>query len=131
MFNLFKIMNTLGLQSVSNTRDLNPHQVETNHLITNCLSMVYRRWGYIEIESPRIEHIDTLRAGGAINSKEIVKLVADEPLGLRPEMTASIARAATTRMANRERPLRLWASGTVYKSKVDCDGNECGKFFAS
>jgi ATP phosphoribosyltransferase regulatory subunit len=34
---------------------------------------------------------------------------------LRPELTASIARAASTRMAHRPRPLRLWASGTTFR----------------
>ena len=49
---------------------------------------------------------------------ETYVFVADEPLGLRPEMTASIARAACTRLAEKPRPLRLWAAGTVFESKV-------------
>ena len=43
--------------------------------------------------------------------------MADEPLGLRPEMTASIVRASATRFAHKTRPLRLWSSGAVFKSK--------------
>ena len=48
---------------------------------------------------PSLERIDTLEAGGAIQSHQVVQVVADEALGLRPEMTASIARAACTRHA--------------------------------
>lgn len=33
-------------------------------------------------------------------------------------MTASIARAACTRLATRPRPLRLWSSGAVFRSVV-------------
>ena len=37
-------------------------------------------------------------------------------------MTASIARAACTRLASRPRPLRLWASGTVFQSRSADEG---------
>ncbi|WP_320667734.1 ATP phosphoribosyltransferase regulatory subunit [Prochlorococcus sp. MIT 1307] len=107
----------MALQPASGAKDLNPKQVETNHLLSKKLAEVYRLWGYEEVSPPRVERLATLMAGGAIENAEIVKLVADEPLGLRPEMTASIARAACTRFAQRPRPLRLWASGTVYQNR--------------
>jgi ATP phosphoribosyltransferase regulatory subunit len=37
-------------------------------------------------------------------------------------MTASIARAACTRLASRPRPLRLWSSGTVFRSAPSDSG---------
>ncbi len=107
----------MTLQPAAGVRDLNPQQVEINHMLTKRLAQIYRFWGYEEVSPPRIERIDTLKAGGAIDSNDIVRLVADEPLGLRPEMTASIARAASTRLAQKPRPLRLWASGTVFETK--------------
>ena len=54
----------------------------------------------------------------------LFRLVADDPLGLRPEMTASIARAACTRFAGRQRPLRLWASGTVFRTRAADEGGQ-------
>ena len=42
-----------------------------------------------------------------------------------PEMTASIARAACTRFADRQRPLRLWASGTVFRTRSADEGGQC------
>ena len=113
----------MPLQPAAGARDLNPHQVEHNHQICNQLAATYRLWGYEEVSPPRIERIDTLIAGGTIDRKEIVKLVADETLGLRPEMTASIARAACTRLSQKARPLRLWAAGTVFESKPSFDGS--------
>tara|TARA_Y100001968_G_C19424710_1_gene753685 strand:+ start:1350 stop:2522 length:1173 start_codon:yes stop_codon:yes gene_type:complete len=105
------------LQTVLGAKDLNPKQVEINHLLSKELSKVYKQWGYEEVAPPSIERMPTLMAGGAISSDDIVKVVADESLGLRPEMTASIARAASTRFSHKPRPLRLWSSGLIFKSK--------------
>ena len=89
----------MALQPAAGARDLNPQQVESNQNLSKRLAQVYNLWGYEEVSPPRIERLETLMAGGAIESSDIVKLVADEPLGLRPEMTVSIARAACTRLA--------------------------------
>ena len=105
------------MQPASGARDLNPRQVEINHLIATKLASVYNSWGYEEVAPPNIERIETLMAGDAISNKDIVKVVADDSLGLRPELTTSIARAASTRLINRPRPLRLWTQGTVFESK--------------
>jgi len=115
----------MALQPAAGARDLNPQQVEHNHRLRERLASVYRLWGYEEVSPPRVERLDTLKAGGGIASEDIVRLVADEPLGLRPEMTASIARAASTRFAGRPRPLRLWASGTVFESRQADEGRQC------
>ncbi len=115
----------MALQPAAGARDLNPQQVEHNQQLSQRLADVYRMWGYEEVSPPRVERLDTLKAGGAIASKDIVRLVADDPLGLRPEMTASIARAACTRLAQRPRPLRLWAAGTVFESRTADEGGLC------
>ena len=114
----------MALQPASGARDLNPQQVEHNQILRERLAEVYRQWGYDEVSPPQVERMDTLKAGGGIDSTDIVRLVADEPLGLRPEMTASIARAATTRLAQRSRPLRLWSSGTVFESRISDEGGQ-------
>ncbi len=115
----------MALQPAAGAKDLNPKQVELNHQLSIRLAEVYKQWGYEEVAPPRVERMATLKAGGAISSKEIVRIVSDEALGLRPEMTASIARAACTRFGERPRPLRLWAAGTVFESKSTVDGALC------
>ncbi len=112
----------MALQPPSGLTDLNPQQVEKNQLITKRLADVYRLWGYSEVSPPRVDRLDTLMAGGAIPTTDIIRLVSDDPLGLRPEMTASIARAACTRLSEIPRPLRLWASGTVFESRHAAEG---------
>jgi ATP phosphoribosyltransferase regulatory subunit len=113
----------MALQPAAGARDLNPREVESQRWLCERLAEVYRRWGYEEVAPPTIERIDTLEAGGGIAEREVVRLVADAPLGLRPELTASIARAASTRMAHRPRPLRLWASGTTFRSFLGDGGD--------
>ena len=115
----------MALQPASGVRDLNPQQVQRNQELRETLAEVFRLWGYEEVTPPRIERMDTLKAGGAIDSRDIVRLVSDEPLGLRPELTASIARAACTRLLERQRPLRLWSCGTVFESRSADEGGQC------
>jgi len=112
----------MALQPAAGARDLNPREVDGNRWLCDQLAVVYRLWGYAEVAPPAVERLETLEAGGGINDRELVRLAADEPLGLRPEMTASIARAACTRMAGRPRPLRLWSSGTVFRSGLSDSG---------
>jgi ATP phosphoribosyltransferase regulatory subunit len=113
----------MALQPAAGVRDLNPREVDRNRRLCEQLAEVYRLWGYQEVAPPTIERLDTLEAGGAIDERELMRLVADEPLGLRPELTASIARAASTRMADRPRPLRLWACGVTFRSAIGEGGN--------
>lgn len=108
----------MALQPAAGARDLNPGEVGSNRRLCELLATVYRLWGYEEVAPPTIERLDTLEAGGAIADRELVRLVADEPLGLRPELTASIARAAGTRLLDRPRPLRLWACGPTFRSSI-------------
>ena len=113
----------MALQPAAGARDLNPRQVEGNRRIRHQLANLYRLWGYQEVDPPTVERLDTLAAGGGIPSQELVRLVSDDPLGLRPELTASIARAACTRMADRPMPLRLWADGNCF----GCSLGEAGR----
>ena len=114
----------MALQPAAGARDLQPGAVESNRRINELLAGVYRLWGYQEVTPPTIERLTSLEAGGAINSGEILRLAADEPLGLRPELTAPIARAACSRMRGRPRPLRLWASGTTFRTSISDGGGQ-------
>lgn len=114
----------MALQPAAGARDLHPHEVDRNRQLVDQLAAVYRLWGYQQVSPPSIERLDTLAAGGGIAQQELVRLASDEPLGLRPEMTASIARAACTRLAGRPRPLRLWASGPVFLGSISDSGHQ-------
>jgi ATP phosphoribosyltransferase regulatory subunit len=114
----------MALQPAAGVRDLNPGEVARNRRLCELLAEVYRLWGYQEVDPPVIERQDTLAAGGAIAEREVVRLASDEPLGLRPELTASIARAACTRLADQPRPLRLWACGSTFRTSLGDSGSQ-------
>jgi ATP phosphoribosyltransferase regulatory subunit len=114
----------MALQPAAGARDLNPLEVDGNRWLCDQLADVYRQWGFTEVAPPLVERLETLNAGGGIHADELVRLAADDPLGLRPEMTASIARAACTRLAARPRPLRLWSCGPVFRSRSSDTGQK-------
>lgn len=110
-------------QPARGARDLLPQDVQDNRWICAQLHQVYRRWGYQELAPPTIERLDTLEAAGAVDGKVLLKVATQDALGLRPEITASVARAACTRLASLPRPLRLWYEGNVFQGE-DIGGHE-------
>ena len=103
-------------QPPSGARDLLPLDVAQKYWIEGRLEQVFQRWGYHRIITSTVENLDTLMAGGAIAQSSVVQLQGDghERLGLRPELTASIARAAVTRMAQVTYPQRLYYTANVF-----------------
>ena len=114
----------MALQPAAGVRDLHPTEVERHERICSRLAAVYRSWGYRRVAPPSVERADTLAAGGAIAEREIVRLASDSPLGLRPELTAPIARAAGSRLAGLPRPLRLWSEGTIFRTTTGDGGGQ-------
>jgi len=103
-------------------RDLFPVDVAQKRWIEERLQQVFHRWGYHRIITSTLERMDTLMAGGAIERSTVIQLQdRDEELGLRPELTASIARAAATRMAQTEGPLRFYYNANVFRRSLQSD----------
>ena len=104
-------------QPPAGARDLLPLDVAQKRWIEDRLHQVYHRYGYHRIITSTIERLDTLMAGGAIDRSTVLQLQAgtEESLGLRPELTASIARTAVTRMAGVSYPQRLYYNANVFR----------------
>jgi ATP phosphoribosyltransferase regulatory subunit len=87
-------------QAPAGARDLLPLEVAQKSWINDKIQEVFQRWGYKRIVTSTIEWIDTLMAGDAIQPYSVIQLqdLFEGRMGLRPELTASIARAAITRM---------------------------------
>ncbi|MGB7084562.1 MAG: ATP phosphoribosyltransferase regulatory subunit [Phormidesmis sp.] len=100
-------------------RDLLPLDVAQKRWIEDRLEQVFHRWGYHRIITSTVETMDTLMAGGAIDRIEVIELqmsqLGGQRLGLRPELTASIARAAVTRLASVTYPQRLYYNANVFR----------------
>ena len=95
-------------------RDLFPLDVAQKRWIEDRIEVVFQRWSYQRIITSTVESMDTLMAGGAIQQSEVIELNGrGERLGLRPELTASIARAAVTRISHY--PQRLYYHANVFR----------------
>lgn len=105
-------------QPPSGARDLLPLDVAQKIWIERRLQQVFHRWGYHRIITSTLERMDTLMAGGAVQRSTVIELqgAEEEELGLRPELTASIARAAVTRMGEATGwPQRLYYNANVFR----------------
>ena len=105
-------------QPPAGARDLLPLEVAQKSWINDQVQSVFQRWGYQRIVTSTLEWIDTLMAGGAIDLHTVIQLQngAERSLGLRPELTASIARAAVTRMAGNTNPQRLCYRANIFRN---------------
>ncbi|MBD2344498.1 ATP phosphoribosyltransferase regulatory subunit [Anabaena subtropica] len=104
-------------QPAAGARDLLPLDVAQKRWIEDKLQQVFHRWGYHRIITSTLERMDALMAGEAIQRQMVIQLQnsEDEELGLRPELTASIARAVVTRMENLRYPQRLYYNANVFR----------------
>uniref|UniRef100_A0A832GZ57 ATP phosphoribosyltransferase regulatory subunit n=1 Tax=Oscillatoriales cyanobacterium SpSt-402 TaxID=2282168 RepID=A0A832GZ57_9CYAN len=111
-------------------RDLLPLDVAQKRWIEDRLQQVFHRWGYHRIITSTLERLDTLMAGGAIHRSTVLQLQEnEEELGLRPELTASIARTAVTRMAGATHPLRLYYNANVFRRAQESSHNRQQEFY--
>lgn len=98
-------------------RDLFPLDVAQKRWIEERLQQVFHGWGYHRIITSTLERLDTLMAGGAVEPSTVIQLQDREGefLGLRPELTASIARAAVNRLVGAAYPQRLYYNANVFR----------------
>jgi ATP phosphoribosyltransferase regulatory subunit len=113
------------------SRDLFPLDVAQKRWIEDRIQQVFHSWGYHRIITPTLERLETLMAGGAIEQSTVIQLqdVDGEALGLRPELTASIARAAVTRMAGASYPQRLYYNANVFRRATKGTDNRQQEFY--
>jgi ATP phosphoribosyltransferase regulatory subunit len=97
-------------------RDLLPLDVAQKQWVEAGIQAVFHRWGYHRIVTSTLERLETLTAGGAVDRETVIQIPSAESgtLGLRPELTASIARAAVARMGDLY-PQRLYYNANVFR----------------
>ncbi len=104
-------------QPPAGARDFLPLEVVQKRWLEERLQQTFASWSYQQIITPTLERLDTLMAGEAIKPETVIQLRDAEEglLGLRPELTASIARAAVTRMAGAIYPQRLYYNANIFR----------------
>lgn len=107
-------------QAPAGARDLLPLEVAQKSWINDRLQQVFQNWGYKRIVTSTIQWLDTLMAGGAIKPSTVIPLqnIGEGNLALRPELTASIARAAVTRMQS-DTVQRLCYRANVFRNSAE------------
>ncbi len=102
---------------MNNIKEFNLLDVRKNSQIINTLNKVYKLWGYEKVSPSMISNIEILKTSGVINQEELVGLVSNKSLCIRPEMTTSIVKLISTRLINKKRPIRLWNNGVIFEKK--------------
>jgi ATP phosphoribosyltransferase regulatory subunit len=96
-------------------RDLLPLDVAQKQWLAGEIQNILHRWGYHRIITSTLERLDTLMAGGAVDRETVIQIPdLGGTLGLRPELTASIARTAVTRLGDMY-PQRLYYNANVFR----------------
>ena len=116
----------LILETPYGTRDLLPKDTAEMRHMENKLSDLFRSWGYDEVITPTIEHLETL-APRISEANALFLLLGNQnkPLALRNEMTTPIARLVSSRLKDAPVPLKLSYLGNVFRVEQTQMGRQC------
>ncbi|MEN9218578.1 MAG: ATP phosphoribosyltransferase regulatory subunit [Gloeomargarita sp. DG_2_bins_126] len=106
----------MTFQPPTGSRDLLPLEVLQKTWIRERLQRAFHSWGYQRVVTPTLERLDTLVAGGRVRPERVVQIQdRDGIYGLRPDVTASIARVAASRWGQVPHPQRLYYVANVFR----------------
>ena len=116
----------LILETPYGTRDLLPGDAAEMRHMENTLSDLFRSWGYDEVITPTIEHLETL-APRILEENSLFMLLGNKNklLALRNEMTTPIARLVSTRLKDAPVPLKLSYICNVFRMEQTQMGRQC------
>ncbi len=110
-----------ALQPVRGTQDLLPDDQRRHRIVTDTARQIAERYGYAEIATPIFEFTEVFSRpiGEAtdIVQKEMYTFLdrGGEEITLRPEYTAGIVRAIISNGLTQSLPLKLFASGPMFR----------------
>ena len=102
---------------MTDIKEIKLADVKNNSNIINKLNNIYKLWGYEEVSPSFINTLETIKGRGVIEENEVIGIVSNNSLCLRPEMTTSIVKLSSTRLINKKRPIRLFTNGIVFNKK--------------
>ncbi len=110
-----------SLQPVRGTHDLLPDDIRRYRRVVERARLLAERYGYLEMATPLFEFTEvfrrTLGATSDIVNKEMYTFTdrGGEEITLRPEFTASVARAFISGGLRQQTPLKFFSSGPVFR----------------
>jgi len=116
----------LILETPYGTRDLLPGDAAEMRYMEDMLSRLFCTWGYDEVITPTIEHLETL-APRIPEENSLFMLLGNKNklLALRNEMTTPIARLVSSRLKDAPVPLKLSYLGNVFRVEQTQMGRQC------
>ena len=116
----------LVLETPYGTRDLLPRDAAEMRHMEDMLSRLFRSWGYDEVITPTIEHLETL-VPRIPEENSLFMLLGNKNklLALRNEMTTPIARLVSSRLKDAPVPLKLSYLGNVFRVEQTQMGRQC------
>ena len=110
-------MKKQNLHTPDGVRDIYSVEYRKKTELENKLQKVFQLYGYHNVQTPMFEYFDVFgKEVGTIPSKELYKFFDREgnTLVLRPDITPSIARMATTLYDTEKLPIRLCYKGNTF-----------------
>jgi histidyl-tRNA synthetase len=107
-----------AFKTVRGMRDFLPDEARIMRYIEGKARRVAELYGYKEIVTPVVESYELLaaKAGEEVRLRMYAfKDLGDRMVGLRPELTPSVARLAATTLRSEPRPVRLFCVGSLYR----------------
>lgn len=101
-------------------QDLLPPEAEKEARAVNAMMDVFSSFGYRRVKPPLVEFEDSLFAKGPgqsldHNTFRLMDPVSHRMMGVRSDVTVQISRIASSRLREKERPLRLSYAGDVLR----------------
>jgi len=96
-------------------RDLMPNEAIFKKMILKKIERVYQKFGFLTIDTPKIESLDILKAKDTIGSdNKLIFEIPKENLGLRYDFTVSLGRYIATHQ-NLPMPFKRYIMGEVWR----------------
>lgn len=110
----------LGFEKPLGMRDVLPDLLRKQRKLEDKVKQCMEQWGYAEIMTPTLEYYDTVGGASATIDNKLFKLLdrQGKTVVLRPDMTAPIARVASSLLKDEPLPLRLMYSASVFRAQA-------------
>lgn len=104
------------------TKDILPGEMRNRRIIENSIVGIFEKWGYDEVKTPDFEYAETLG-----NTQGDFRFFdrTNKMLVLRNDMTAPIARLASTRLEGGAKVKRLCYLANLYRYEEIQAGRQC------
>ncbi len=106
------------MQRPRGTRDLVGEELTGMRRVTRVMSDMFKRYGYVEVETPIFEHLELFeKKSGAnvVNQLYAFKDKSGRWLALRPELTAPVVRLYIAQLKSAPKPLKLCYFGNCFR----------------